>query len=166
MPENWKTSAVFEVLFKQHYKYLCIVALRITKNTEDAEDAVQQAFSDVWLKRDTIHLNQEIGAYLYRVVKNKCLNMVNDRRIKPVEMTPVIGDVIPQEQHDEVAHSQRIASLWSRIDSLPEMCRKIFVMCKIEGKKYTQTAELLGISVKTVENQMGKALKMIREGYL
>lgn len=166
MAESWKSEEGFEAIFKAYYRYLCIVALRITKNEEDAQDVVQHAFSDVWLKRDTIHITYNIGAYLYRTVKNKSLDMLSNRKINAIEITPVIENVTPDEEYDEMQHSQRITLLWERIDSLPVMCRKIFVMCKVEGKKYQEIADMLGISVKTVGNQMGKALRIVRADYL
>ncbi|MVT08961.1 RNA polymerase sigma-70 factor [Chitinophaga tropicalis] len=165
MSGSWKSPEEFEALFRKHYRYLCIVALRITKNEEDARDIVQYAFSDIWLKRDTLNIIGDIGAYLYRIVKNKSLDMVNTRKIIPVELTPSIEDTTADEVYDEVIHNQRIAALWERIDTLPAMCRKIFVMCKIEGRKYQEIADQLGISVKTVGNHMGKAWKAVREGY-
>lgn len=151
----------FEQSFKSLYKPLCLYALRYLEYLEDAEDTVQQAFADAWEKNreGTVILN--LKAYLYQTVRNRSINIVQQN---PLLRTT---DTLPeQEDHSEaeqIAIAERDARLWQAIDALPDARRRIFLLAKRDGKKYQEIAEELQLSVKTVENQMGKALKSLRE---
>jgi RNA polymerase sigma-70 factor (family 1) len=155
----------FEQLFHAYCEELVRYATTILKDADEAQDVVQHLFVTLWTKRDTLQVNSSLKSYLYRSVYNSSLN-----RIK---------QVTTQQKHEDylgcVAHSYGSAAsavleskeVQSAIDTaiaaLPDQCRLIFTMSRFEGKKYQQIADELQLSVKTIENQMGKALKHMRE---
>lgn len=155
------TGPSFEGQFKTLFRPLCLYALRIVDSTEDAEDIVQQAFIDIWEKIQQGHQISDIKSYSYRVVRNRSLDYLSRSRsdISLDEMSE-IEDHVEKEQ---IERSEREAKLWSLIEKLPPERKKIFLFAKRDGLKYSEIAEELGISVKTVENQMSKALKSLKE---
>ena len=132
------TTQEFEHHFKSLYKPLCLFALRYTDQVDDAEDIVQQAFADVWDKNRAGNVIGNLKAYLYQAVRNRSLSFTS----QPVnaEATEQLPDVEDTSEEEDILRSERDARL-----------------------KYQEIAEELNLSVKTVENQMSKALKALRE---
>ena len=147
------TTQEFEHHFKSLYKPLCLFALRYTDQVDDAEDIVQQAFADVWDKNRAGNVIGNLKAYLYQAVRNRSLSFTS----QPVP------DVEDTSEEEDILRSERDARLWDAIDRLPPERKKIFLLSKRDGLKYQEIAEELNLSVKTVENQMSKALKALRE---
>lgn len=155
------TSEEFERSFKSLYKPLCIYSLRITESLDDAEDIVQQAFSDVWDKSREGFSVDNFKAYMYRAVHNRSLSFIGQSlQCQSTDQLPDAEDTFEEEQ---VYESERNSRLWNAIDNLPPARRNIFLMAKRDGLKYQEIAEKLQLSIKTIENQMGKALKALRE---
>jgi RNA polymerase sigma-70 factor (family 1) len=152
----------FEALFRTHYRPLCAFALQYVKDTDKAEDLVQDLFFRLWQDRERVTVTGSLRSYLFTAVRNRSLNAV-----KSAARIRVLDEDIDDREHDDVwtedEHTERIARVQAAIAALPEERRKVFRMSKYEGLKYHEIAERLGISVKTVENQMGKALKTLRE---
>ena len=153
--------AAFEALFRLHYRPLCAFAMGYVKDADQAEDLVQDLFFRLWLNREKVSVTTSIKAYLYASVRNRCLNAV-----KSGSRMQVLGDDAgEQAQEDAITedeHSERIARVQAAIEALPEERRRVFKLSRYEGLKYHEIADRLGISVKTVENQMGSALKTLR----
>lgn len=155
------TTQEFEQYFKSLYKPLCLFALRYTGQVDDAEDIVQQAFADVWDKNRAGNAIGNLKAYLYQAVRNRSLSFAS--RPMPTEVAGQLPDVEDTSEEEDILRSERDARLWNAIDRLPPERKKIFLLSKRDGLKYQEIAEELHLSVKTVENQMGKALKALRE---
>lgn len=155
------TTTEFERNFKNHYRPLCLYALQYTEQTDDAEDVVQQVFTEVWEKNQKGVVIENLKAYLYRAVRNRSLSAAAQTPVS------VAADTLPEvedtSEEEAVQAAERHARMWDAIDRLPTERRKIFLLNKRDGLKYKEIAEELRISVKTVENQMGKALKALRE---
>ena len=151
----------FEFQFKSLYKPLCLFALRYVEQADDAEDIVQQAFADVWDKNTAGEVIRDMKAYLYQAVRNRSLSWIAQNNL--TESTEEFPEVEAETEEERVALSERDARLWEAIDQLPTERKKIFLLSKRDGLKYQEIAEELGISIKTVENQIGKALKTLRE---
>ncbi len=151
----------FERTFKQHYKPLCLFALHYTSGIDDAEDIVQQAFAETWEKNLSGSPIDNIKSYLYRAVRNRAITFAGKQAnvVHPDEFPEI--DQLPEEEQSWIA--ERDDRLWNAIDKLPPERKKIFLLAKRDGLKYQEIADELRISVKTVENQMGKALKALRE---
>ena len=133
---------------------MCLFALRFTGKTEDAEDVVQQVFADVWDKNSHDMVIANFKSYLYQAVRNRSLTLIAQSS-DMLQTTECIADIEDLSEED--------ARLWAAIDGLPAERKKIFLLSKRDGLKYQEIAEELHISIKTVEYQMGKALKTLRE---
>ena len=153
-------SHTLEKYFQWMYRPLCLYALNITESYEDSEDIVQQIF--VELLEKAVVGSLEVGnmkGYLYTVVRNRAVKYVKkDQEKVSVESAMYLTDanILSISVEEE-------ALVWNWIDALPTERRNIFLMAKQQGMKYKEIAEQLDISVKTVEGQMGKALKTLRD---
>ncbi len=151
----------FEYQFRCLYRPLNMYALRYTENLDDAEDIVQQAFSDVWEKLVGGTSIQNLKAYMYQTVRNRSLTLITNRQThcETTELT----DLEDLTEEERIIRSERDARLWTAIDHLPTERKKIFLLSKRDGLTYQEIATELGISIKTVEHQISKALKTLRE---
>lgn len=155
----------FEMLFRTYYQPLCHYAYSFLQDREDAEEIVQSTFLLIWEKRETLAIRNSVKPYLYAMVRNACLNVIKHEKIRQrhagEEMA--LGD----RGHDTVTHAVISNELEYRIkeamEELPEQCRMVFKLSRFEELKYSEIAEQLNISIKTVENHMGKALRIMRE---
>lgn len=151
----------FEYHFRCLYRPLNMYALRYTENLDDAEDIVQQAFSDVWEKLTGGTPVQNLKAYMYQAVRNRSLSLIANRQAhcEAAELT----DLEDLTEEERIIRSERDARLWTAIDHLPTEQKRIFLLSKRDGLTYQEIATELGISIKTVEHQISKALKTLRE---
>jgi RNA polymerase sigma-70 factor (ECF subfamily) len=154
----------FEQVFKFYFKNLHRYALTILQDHDQAEDIVQNVFYKLWDKMDSLHFQDSIAAYLYRAVYNESLNHLKHKKVRLNYQTYITRNMKDQTDgaHRKVMFSELERRLQSAINELPEQCRAIFQMSRFEELRYLEIAQRLGISVKTVENQMGKALKLLR----
>ncbi|MBN8669049.1 MAG: RNA polymerase sigma-70 factor [Chitinophagales bacterium] len=158
------TEILFEEVFKSHYKRLHAYACTILNDEDDAEEIVQNVFVKLWEKKEKIHELQSLNAYLYRAVYNDCINFVKHEKVKQSYRNYAVHT--NSEMDNNNTQRSKVLQLEERLRQalaeLPEQCRTIFQMSRFEDMKYREIAEQLGLSVKTVENQMGKALKLMR----
>jgi RNA polymerase sigma-70 factor, ECF subfamily len=159
-----QNELAFEKVFKRYYKALHAYAYTIVKNEDVADDMVQQVFYRMWNSAERVNIQSSIAAYLYRAVYNESLNYVKHQKIvlaHQKETAPYM-----KSERDTAAgkiiHKELEQKLRQALNALPEQCRTVFQLSRFENLKYQEIAEQLGISVKTVENQMGKALKIMR----
>ncbi|MFI3333056.1 MAG: RNA polymerase sigma-70 factor [Rikenellaceae bacterium] len=151
-----------ESLFRMYYRPLSLYALHFVGDIDSAEDVVQDSFADMWSLVDSGKEIVNIKAYLFAVVKNRALARVKQDRLRRGVDLPLSDPSIDYEALTE--DSMIEARIWTAIDSLPDRCREIFLMSKRDGMKYAEIAQELGISPKTVENQISKALRTLKEG--
>lgn len=153
----------FEKLFKEHYNTLANYAYSILKNEADAEDVVQDVFIKVWQNNPEIIKSDQVKFYLITSIRNGCISFLRKQAgktfVEPeaVHLHEVADENAPGPTEDLMTLAQKA------IDSLPPQCGVIFRMSRFGKLTYQQIADELGLSVKTVENQMGKALKTMRE---
>lgn len=154
----------FEQVFRTYYKPLHAYACTILKDTSQAEEMVQQVFVALWEKQDQLGIRQSATAYLYRAVHNRCLNQLKHEKVKAAyqqynRLQPV--------DYPSAAGRVQLTELQQKLDealaTLPEQCRTVFQLSRFEELRYQEIADRLSISVKTVENQIGKALRLLRE---
>lgn len=163
-PHQPYDDQAFEQLFKSHFKALHSYALAILKDEDTAEEIVQQMFLKFWEKRELLNIQSSVKAYLYKCVYHDSLNFLKHEKIKTKYQDFASYTM---NDHQEPASSKvEMTELEYRIaqalNELPEQCRTIFQLSRFEELKYREIAEQLGLSVKTIENQMGKALKIMR----
>lgn len=154
----------YEALFRTYYAPLVRFATDILKDQDAAEDRVQEVFVKIWERRSQIRIEQSLKAYLYMAVKNHCFNMLKTEQ-RQVFMED--GDVETLEleglQTSDLLDTKLLSGhIHEAIEKLPPKCALIFKMSRYEDKTYKEIAETLSLSVKTVENQMGKALMLMR----
>lgn len=156
-------SEALDELFRRHYVDLCRVAKRFVKSESESEDIVQELFVALWEKRDTLPELDAVGPYLRRSTRNRSLNFLRDRRRIPVDD----GEVPDTQAADLAPSDMETSELRNRIDGainrLPERCRLVFTMSKVEEMSHREIAQSLDISTKTVENQMTRAYRYLRE---
>ncbi|MBN8785840.1 MAG: RNA polymerase sigma-70 factor [Terrimonas sp.] len=158
------TASSFETIFKTLYKELFGYACTLIKHEPAAEGIVQQVFLNLWSNRDTLVIDISIKAYLYKSVYNYCLNYLKHQQVRsahekyiakqlPVHAVNTEGKVLGEELRSHILEA---------LNALPEQCGIVFRMSRFEGLKYQEIADKLGLSVKTIEVQMGKALRLMR----
>ena len=155
--------ATFEMVFRQHYQYLCIQAFNILKDADEAEEIVQDTFVKIWNKREELSITISMKNYLIQSIKNTCFNQIKHEQVKRSYQADFIKSNQEGEHHDQVQVDELEKQIQSAINNLPEERKKVFLLSRKQGLKYQEIARELNISVKTVENQMGKALKFMRE---
>ncbi len=150
------TAREFEAGFRRLYVPLGMYALRLVGDADTAEDMVQDSFLKVWQAVERGDSIDSFGAFMYRTVRNTCLNYLRNRH-------ETVGDeYIPEVSDDDIDTSMRDARIWQAIDALPDRCREVFLLSKRDGLSQEEIAEELGISLKTVKNQMTKAFSRLR----
>ena len=159
-----------EQLFRIWYRPLCLYALHYLEDLDEAEDLVQDVFCTLWKKASEDHNPAEGKAYLYSCVRNRCLDVLRSpsRKNRPSSLEGLgVDESLALTEYDDSDlrdSSLEEARMWVEISRLPRRCRRILLMGKVQGKKYSEIARELGISENTVRNQMAKALKTVREG--
>ncbi|MFD2574399.1 RNA polymerase sigma-70 factor [Spirosoma soli] len=155
---------VFEAVFRQHYNALCQYGYSFLKDWDDAEEVVQAVFMTIWEKRDGLEINISLKSYLYRAVHNRCLNRIKHLTVQAEHRSHVAAEVGQlYEAPAQVLMANELSDrLQEAIQQLPDQCRLIFTMSRFEELKYQEIADRLGLSIKTVENQIGKALRILR----
>lgn len=157
-------DAAFEQLFKTHFKALHAYANVTLRDEEQAEEIVQSVFIKLWEKRELLHIDTSVKAYLYRSVHNECLNYIKHIKVKAKyeEHATYTSPGHTESASKTLELKELEGHIQQALSELPQQCRTIFQMSRFEELKYKEIAEQLNLSVKTVENQMGKALKLMR----
>ncbi|RZM30575.1 MAG: RNA polymerase sigma-70 factor [Pedobacter sp.] len=158
------SKQAFDQVFLQHFKSLHAYAFSITKEREDAEEIVQNVFVRIWTKREQLKTDGFLKSFLYRSVHNESLNYLKHQRVRSsfnVHYTDTVKNEVGN-LNAEIMATELENNIHSAINELPEKCRNVFQLSRFEQMKYQEIADALNISIKTVENQMGKALKILR----
>jgi RNA polymerase sigma-70 factor (ECF subfamily) len=157
-------QTTFERIFRDYFLSLCSFATKYTRDQDEAKDIVHQVFTNLWEKRVNFHLDQSVRSYLYTAVHNRCLNYIRDKKKFIQEDIPHTVESLSSyiDQSDFMEAEELRNEIYNALAELPEGSRNIFKMSRFEGKKYKEIAEELGISIKTVETQMSKALKHMK----
>jgi len=156
---------LFEQVFRSHFKSLHAYACTIMRDPMPAEEIVQNIFLKLWEKKDEITIKENISVYLYRAVHNESLNYLRHRRVRSAYQSYAMRQHKQTEQEkpaEKVVMKELEKKLEIALQELPEQCRTIFQLSRYEDLKYREIADKLGLSVKTIENQMGKALRLLR----
>jgi RNA polymerase sigma-70 factor (family 1) len=158
-------DVVMEDIFKTHYLQLCNYAYIFLKDTDESEDVVQGVFYQLWKKKDSTEITTSLKSYLFTAVRNNCLKRISHLKIRNQYKENIVhlDDKGSNHTMDKVIGRELEEQIKNAIENLPEQCRLIFTLSRQSGFKYNEIAEHLEISVKTVENQMGKALRVLRE---
>jgi RNA polymerase sigma-70 factor, ECF subfamily len=158
----------FELLFRRYYHRLCGFANKFLNDLDESEEIVQEVFFRIWQNREKLQLGIDIQPYMFRSVQNVCLNFLKHKKVanqysELLQLLYKEGSECDYSGYENMIVRELEININKAIDGLPDECRKIFLLNRNEGFKYAEIAEQLGISVKTVETQMSRALKKLRE---
>ena len=155
-------NVAFSQLFDEFYTPLCFFANRYIADLDKSRSLVQQVFVDLWIKHEQLKIHSSPKSYLYQSVKNRAIDYLRkEKKNIPFSISSENNGSTPFL--DLVEEAELIEKINKAINQLPEKCREIFILCRFENMKYTEIAEKRNISVKTVEMQMGIALKKLRQ---
>ncbi|MBK7407860.1 MAG: RNA polymerase sigma-70 factor [Saprospirales bacterium] len=155
-----------EVLFKRYYSFVSFATFRLVSDSALAEDISQEVFMEIWKRRHSLNISTSFKAYLRRSAVNRSLNFLRDKKNRyNEELSDAAHDLqTPENQTLEVDELQD--HIDKAINQLPPRCQKVFKLSRYEEMSYQEIADDMDISVKTVENQMVKALKLLREALM
>ena len=157
-------QAALKSLYALHFNALVKIAASLTGETVHAKDAVQNVFIQLWHKREQVQIEQAVFPYLRRMVIHEVLMMQRkaDRRAALWHKQKA-SKAFHTDPEDKLHENELHNAIRAAIDALPERCSEIFKLSRYSEMTYAEIAEALDLSVKTVENQMGKALKILRD---
>ncbi len=153
----------FEMVFRTYYGPLCAFAGSILQNEETAEEVVQDFFVKLWEGRTRLLVRTSLKSYLFQSVKNQALNVIKHEKIKLRHAQRLVDEAEKSDFSDLFVEPGLREAIEKSIDELPEKRREIFRLSREEGLKYREIAEKLNLSIKTVETQMGLAIKYLRD---
>jgi RNA polymerase sigma-70 factor (family 1) len=158
-------ESAFEALFRAHYGVLCGFARKFVADKDTAEELVQELFMQMWDRRATLNPETSLKAYLFTAIRNSCLNHLKHLAVKSrhQEHARSMEAAHAADPSEALQSAELEARIHLEIDALPDRCSEIFKLSRFQGLKYDEIAKELGISPRTVEVQIGKALKILRE---
>ncbi len=156
-------KSALKALFELHYPGICQTIHRYVADRALVEDLAQEVFVRFWEKRQQITITVSIQAYLRRMAVNEALAWLRRHKHWEEELTPETSAGLDPSAEEHFMHGELQRSIVEAIDTLPPKCRTVFQLSRFEELTYQEIADQMGISIKTVENQMGKALRILRE---
>jgi len=154
---------LLEGLFRKYFATLCVFARQYVFDNDKVKDIVHDVFINIWEKGELYSSDALVKGYLYTSVRNRCFNYLRDNKKFHTDMDALSFSFCAPETGNKTEYAELENIINEAINSLPEKCREIFLLSRNEMLKYNEIAEKLGISVKTVEAQMSKALRILRE---
>lgn len=165
MTLDLKSEKTYRALFETYYNPLCNFAYRMLKDRDKAEDVVQDVFLQIWEKRSRITIDSSLQSYLFQATRNKVIEWIRKEKLfLEYEQSERIKEELA-DVDQEAEKFMRLEKLYTFIRQLPPKCQEVFILSKVNGLTYREIAEDLNISVKTVENQIGRALHLLRQKF-
>jgi RNA polymerase sigma-70 factor (ECF subfamily) len=157
-------ESAFDAVFRAHYPRLVRMAESIVGERAPAEEIAQEVMLELWRRRESLQVEQSFAAYLMRSTRNRALNHIRHQRIVARELSAPKFEVRESPGTDaEMLGVELEQVVREAIAGLPERCREVFELSRVQGMRYVEIAGALEISVKTVEKRMGQALSELRE---
>ena len=157
-----RDEKAFEKAFRQYFPALSAYAHRFVTDLDQAEGVVQEVFAQMWEKRGQLELNTSLKSYVYRSVHNRCLNQIRNEKVRALHHQGHGDQRETTAFFDPAILADVKQRVYEALGQLPEQRGKIFRMSRFDGMTYKEIAMELNLSPKTVEAQMGKALKQLR----
>lgn len=155
-------AEAYQYLFSEYYDWLCNYVFKLCNDRTLSEDIVQNVMIRFWERRKNILVSSSLKNYLFKSCHNEFLQHIKREKFQFDRLDEISWDVISEATSGDELYDYKMEKLTKLIDQLPPRCKEIFVQNKLEKKKYKEIALDMGISVKTVENQMSKALHFLR----
>lgn len=161
----------FEAIFKRYYPRLCAFAERLLHSPDGARDAVQDVFVAIWKQKETCQGCDNLRVYLFTSVRNRVFKLLRHQRVVDrarermtlEQRSPGVG-AAPETPEDEMEARELAAAVERIVGELPERSREAYLLHRREGLSYAEIAGVMGVSVRTVENHIARALRGLREG--
>ena len=157
-------TSAFTSIFEVYYKDLVMFAFTFTKNSDDAEEAVQEIFVRLWEKRSELKLHGSLKSYLLKSVQNKCLDELRRRKIRENYASNTDYQLLyTNETEDYIFYTDLQNQLDDLLAQMPDSLSQTFRMNRFDGLKYHEIAQQLNVSVRTVESRISKALRILHQ---
>ena len=156
-------QAAFDAIFRAHYAHLVTFGQGLLRERSASEDIAQEVMLELWRRRDGLVIHESLRAYLLRAVRNRALNQIRHANVERRAEPQLMGEEsISAAGASQVVAGELRSALTAAVAELSPACREVFELSRGQGLRYAEIASTLGISVKTVESQMGKALRHLR----
>lgn len=161
-------ESAYRQLFDQFYQKLVVFANRYLEDQESARDVVQDLFVDLYETRHSLSIQTSLKSYLYSAVRNRCLNQVKHERVKQKHrnMSGSEANVSDPDLEEMMDAVELEAKIYEIVSKLPEKCRQIYILSRVDGKRNKEIAKDLNLSIRTVETQISKALRSLKDSLL
>lgn len=155
---------VFSVMFTTYYHDLVLFAMSMVNDRETAEEFVQDTFVKIWEERRNLHINTSLKSYLIRSVHNRFIDWYRHRKVRQAHADDLLANPVLSENDTEeyILFSELDHQIKKVLAFIPADCSEAFIMNRDQGLKYSEIAEKLNVSVRTVEVRIGKALHLLR----
>jgi RNA polymerase sigma-70 factor (ECF subfamily) len=153
----------FDSMFRDHYPHLVTFGQSLLRDRTAAEDVAQDVMLELWRRRVELNIQESLRAYLLRATRNRSLNQLRHANVERRAEPHLVGEEsVNASGASKLVASELRNALTEAVAELPPGCREVFQLSRGQGLRYAEIASTLGISVKTVESQMGKALRHLR----
>jgi RNA polymerase sigma-70 factor (ECF subfamily) len=157
-------GAAFDNLFRAWYPRLVRYAEAMLHDRAVAEEVAQEVMLAIWNGRRTLSIEGSPAGYLFRATRNRALNELRHRKVQEKSQPYLVApSQVSAQAESDLIEGELQQALQDALAELPDRCREVFELSRVQGLRYTEIAETMQISVKTVETQMGKALRILRE---
>lgn len=157
-------AGAFDAIFRRWYEPLVRLAEGMLRERAVAEEIAQDVMLELWRRRESLDADGTPQAYLFQATRNRALNHVRARKVRErSEPFVACAEAVGAEADGLLVEEEMEVALRAAMDALPPRCREVFELSRVQGLRYAEIASTLGVSVKAVEAQMGKALRVMRE---
>lgn len=154
---------LFESLFREYYRPLVVYSMKYVRDVDAAKEIVQEFFVRLYEKRSSLVIDTSLKSYFYRSVYNSCINYISHMEMRNRHIKNLAMQSENEFSDNQVALIELQSRIYKSVEAMPEQCRRIFKLNRFEGLRNEQIAEKLGISKRTVETQISKALRILRK---
>lgn len=155
-------ATIFEQIFRDHYARMVAIGDRLLRDPARSEDLAQDVLLELWKGRARLDESMAIAGYLYRAMRNRALNELRHRRVVQITAPRLApSEIAPPADHAVVEQEQDTA-VRAALAELPERCREVFELSRFDQLSHAEIAEVMGITIKTVEAHMARALRALR----
>lgn len=153
----------YKQLFNEYYLLLSAFANKYVKDPEEAKEIVQDLFVHLFEIRNSLIITTSLKSYLYQSVRNRCLNHIKFIQLQEENLENLKAEGSPAIiQEDKIMETELEYRIFQIVSELPLQCQRIFRMSRVDGKQNREIAQILNLSIRTVETQISKALKILR----